>query len=101
MSSPLKARGKALSVSSDVSMGDEAGNNDNESKKSDTEKEELYKVSKMRLLEYSKPETMHIIVGCLAAACNGALMPLLSLPFAEMLAAFYLPDTTKLRNDTL
>ncbi|KAH7415533.1 hypothetical protein KP509_14G049900 [Ceratopteris richardii] len=45
----------------------------------------------IRLLTYNKPELLIILLGCLAAALNGAVMPVVGLLFANIIYTFYQP----------
>ena len=44
-----------------------------------------------RILALNKPEAKYLIMGCIAAAFNGAVQPVFSILFSEMVALFYMP----------
>ncbi|XP_014662073.1 PREDICTED: multidrug resistance protein 1-like [Priapulus caudatus] len=49
-------------------------------------------VDMMRLMKLNAPEWPYISVGCVAAAANGAVMPMFAIIFAEVLGVFSIPD---------
>lgn len=60
-----------------------------------TEEEKKVKVSLTRLLRYNRPEWPYLLLGSLAAATLGVMMPVFAIIFSSVLALFFEPDEDK------
>uniref|UniRef100_H2YJX4 Bile salt export pump n=1 Tax=Ciona savignyi TaxID=51511 RepID=H2YJX4_CIOSA len=66
-----------------------SGKSDDEIKEEEEEEqEELPDFSFTRVVGMNKPETLYILLGCLAAAVNGGIQPVFAILFSEILGAF-------------
>lgn len=54
----------------------------------------------MRLVSYNKPEIPYAIVGVAACAVAGTMFPFFSFVFAEMIAAFFIPDPDEQQSES-
>jgi hypothetical protein len=52
-------------------------------------------VSYKRLFALNSKEWPYLVVGCIAAGINGAVQPVFSILFSEMVALFYKPPDGK------
>ena len=65
------------------------------------EDEELPKIQMTRLLKRNKPETVFIIIGCLASCFVSAIMPLYAILFGKVLGVLGYTDTSQARADSI
>uniref|UniRef100_H2YJW9 Bile salt export pump n=1 Tax=Ciona savignyi TaxID=51511 RepID=H2YJW9_CIOSA len=90
--SELDLRKKLLSFQCYTSMFRRtvtSGKSDDEIKEEEEEEqEELPDFSFTRVVGMNKPETLYILLGCLAAAVNGGIQPVFAILFSEILGAF-------------
>jgi ABC-type multidrug transport system fused ATPase/permease subunit len=59
----------------------------------ETDKEEVYPVSFIRLLKVNKPEAGYIVAGIIAAMMVGVINPVFAIIFSEFINLFFLPPS--------
>jgi len=64
----------------------------------DDDEKNLYQVGFGRLFSLNKPEIPHILLACLASALNGALNPVFSIVFSELIDLYY-KDADTMRSE--
>jgi ATP-binding cassette subfamily B (MDR/TAP) protein 1 len=72
-----------------------------ESKEEDILKKKASKIPLSRLYPLIKPDIWYLIVGTLAAGCNGIVFPSFSLLLSEFITVFFLPDKQQIRDESI